>query len=127
MIYTDTHTHWDKAVKDVEMYLNNAYNKTTEGTPYELLHGYTPKLTNSMVQKFGLNSTACWDPRVAQQEARKRICEKLKVMRQSTITTHVLRMWCSTLERFWQCPPNRRSVKTTGEMQGPFASTLSAP
>jgi len=75
MIYTEEHVRWDRAVSDVEMYLNNTFNKTTEMTPYEL-HGYVPKLTNGVIQKFGLNSTECKNPKIVQQEARDRILRK---------------------------------------------------
>lgn len=39
-IYAKDQAHWDQKIKDIEMYSNNMFNKTTERTPYELLHGY---------------------------------------------------------------------------------------
>jgi len=62
---------------------------TTERTPYELLHGYTPKLINGVIQQFGLNSATCQDPRAAQQEARDRICEKQRDMAKYYSHKHV--------------------------------------
>lgn len=121
MIYTDKHTHWDRAVKDVEMYLNCAYNKTTERTPYELLHGYTPKLTNCVVQSLGLNSTACQDTKMVQQEARDRIKEKQKVMAEYYNRKRVNNVVFDTGEVVaMSAPPIAGEVS---KLQGSFTST----
>lgn len=51
-------------------------NKTTEKMPFELLHGYCPRLTDGVIQLMGLNSAEGHDPTMLQGEARDRILEK---------------------------------------------------
>ncbi|GFS92573.1 transposon Tf2-8 polyprotein [Trichonephila clavipes] len=38
------HRYWDSKIKEVERNLNNFINKTTNKTPFEMLHGYSSML-----------------------------------------------------------------------------------
>ncbi|KFM63209.1 Retrovirus-related Pol polyprotein from transposon 17.6, partial [Stegodyphus mimosarum] len=68
------HKDWDKKIKECERNLNNMINKTTNKTPFEMLHGYSPKFNDGLMRIITDGDANEWEYSVIlQNEARTRI------------------------------------------------------
>jgi len=71
------HKDWDSRIKETERNLNNTVNKTTDKTPFELLHGYSPRLKDGILRKVADESVDRWtNPKEVQEETRNVIEKK---------------------------------------------------
>ena len=69
------HKDWDKRIKQCERNLNNMVNNTTDKTPFQMLHGYSPRLSGEGLARMLADEDAVeWeDPETVQAEARNTI------------------------------------------------------
>lgn len=81
-ISAEDQIHWDKKLKYVERYLNTAVNKTTGETRIKLLHGYSPKFNFNVINLLSLTSDEWTEPENLQIEARARIEQQQKKMKE---------------------------------------------
>lgn len=71
------HKDWDKKIKQCERNLNNVVNNTSGRTPFEMLHGYSPRFNDGILRRLADEDAENWTaPEEVQAEARKRIEER---------------------------------------------------
>lgn len=76
------HKDWDLRIKETERNLNNLVNKTTDKTPFEILHGYSPRFTDGILRKVGDESADEWtNPKEIQDQTRSIIEKKQHQMK----------------------------------------------
>lgn len=44
------HKDWDLEIKEVQSYLNAAYNVSTGTSPFKMLHGYQPRVEDGLLR-----------------------------------------------------------------------------
>ncbi|UYV65505.1 hypothetical protein LAZ67_3004542, partial [Cordylochernes scorpioides] len=73
---------WDLKIKEVERDLNNAVNKTTNKTPFETLHGYSPRFHDGILRRLADEDMDPWtDPEKIQESVRTQIENKQEIMK----------------------------------------------
>lgn len=78
------HKDWDLRIKETERNLNNVVNKTTDKTPFEMLHGYSPRFNDGILRKVAELDAEEWrDPKEIQDETYKEIEKKQLKMKES--------------------------------------------
>jgi hypothetical protein len=78
------HKDWDLRIKETERNLNNVVNKTTDKTPFEMLHGYSPRFNDGILRKVADLDAQEWeDPKEIQEETRKEIEKRQQKMKES--------------------------------------------
>ena len=78
------HKDWDLRLKETERNLNNVVNRTTNKTPFEMLHGYSPRFNDGILRRAADEEAEVWtSPEIIQTEARKEIEDKQKKMKKS--------------------------------------------
>ena len=89
-IKNPTHRDWDTNIKEVERNVNNAVNKTTSKTPFELLHGYIPRFHDGALRELTDESENIqWkQPEDLQREAREKIVAQQEVMKSAYDKKH---------------------------------------
>lgn len=70
------HRDWDGRLREIESFLNNAVNKTTNRTPFELIHGYTPDFYAAALQQLVDPAEERKDPNELREKARERILKE---------------------------------------------------
>ncbi|UYV60333.1 hypothetical protein LAZ67_1000859 [Cordylochernes scorpioides] len=71
---------WDLKIKEVERDLNNAVNKTTNKTPFETLHGYSPRFHDGILRRLADEDVDPWtEPdRIQESDAQEELNPCLK-------------------------------------------------
>jgi transposase InsO family protein len=88
------HKDWDAKIKIVERNLNNFVNNTTNKTPFEMLHGYSPRFNDGIIRQLADDDAEEYkDPKLIQNEVKKIIEEK-----QSKMKAYYDRKKCRTLK-----------------------------
>ncbi|UYV68829.1 hypothetical protein LAZ67_6001150 [Cordylochernes scorpioides] len=73
---------WDLKIKEVERDLNNAVNKTTNKTPFETLHGYSPRFHDGILRRLADEDVDPWtEPDRIQESVRTQIENKQEIMK----------------------------------------------
>ncbi|UYV72254.1 hypothetical protein LAZ67_9002361, partial [Cordylochernes scorpioides] len=73
---------WDLKIKEVERDLNNAVNKTTNKTPFETLHGYSPRFHDGILRILADEDVDPWtEPDRIQESVRTQIENKQEIMK----------------------------------------------
>lgn len=67
---TTNQLYWDKRIQEVDRHLNNAVNKTIDKTPFETLHGYTPRFHEDILYTLSKTKDDWTEPTQLQQEVR---------------------------------------------------------
>ncbi|UYV77456.1 hypothetical protein LAZ67_15001063 [Cordylochernes scorpioides] len=71
---------WDLKIKEVERDLNNAVNKTTNKTPFETLHGYSPRFHDGILRRLADEDMDPWtEPERIQESVRTQIENKQEI------------------------------------------------
>lgn len=78
---TTDQRRWDTRVKDVELLLNTAVNKTTSKTPYEALHGYLPRFRAGVLSSLSRTRNDYAPPEQLQGKAREIILHEQTKMK----------------------------------------------
>lgn len=79
-----SHKDWDDKIKIVQRNLNNFVNKSTNKTPFEMLHGYSPRFNDGILRKLADEDSNAWcEPEKLQKEARAKIEESQKEMKEN--------------------------------------------
>ncbi|UYV80752.1 hypothetical protein LAZ67_19001597 [Cordylochernes scorpioides] len=85
---------WDLKIKEVERDLNNAVNKTTNKTPFETLHGYSPRFHDGILRRLADEDMDPWtEPERIQESVRTQIENKQEIMK-----TYYDKKKCRTLQ-----------------------------
>jgi hypothetical protein len=64
-------------IKQCERNLNNVVNNTTDKTPFEMLHGYSPRFNDGILRILADEEAEAWeDPAKIQSDTRKTIEDK---------------------------------------------------
>ncbi|UYV62948.1 hypothetical protein LAZ67_2002587, partial [Cordylochernes scorpioides] len=85
---------WDLKIKEVERDLNNAVNKTTNKTPFETLHGYSPRFHDGILKRLADEDMDPWtEPERIQESVRTQIENKQEIMK-----TYYDKKKCRTLQ-----------------------------
>ena len=70
------HKDWDKRIKEVERNLNCMKNKTTDKTPFEMLHGYVPRYNDGILRMLADEDREIWqEPDKIREDATTIIAE----------------------------------------------------
>ncbi|GIY67077.1 hypothetical protein CDAR_118061 [Caerostris darwini] len=70
----ERHKDRDLIMKKLDRNLNNALNKTTNKTPFQMLHDYSPRFNDGILRKQADESAERWtDPTEIQTSIRERI------------------------------------------------------
>ncbi|UYV70463.1 K02A2.6-like, partial [Cordylochernes scorpioides] len=73
---------WDLKIKEVERDLNNVVNKTTNKTPFETLHGYSPRFHDGILRRLADEDVDPWtEPDRIQESVRSQIENKQEIMK----------------------------------------------
>lgn len=70
---SDDQQHWDVRVPELERHLNSAVSKASSKSPYELLHGYSPRYHGGVLFDYSRTRDSWTDPCVLQDRARQAI------------------------------------------------------
>jgi len=70
MVSEDQH-HWDTHLADLERHLNSAVSKASSKSPFEVLHGYSPRYHGGVIFNHSRTRDDWIDPYVQQDNARK--------------------------------------------------------
>ncbi|UYV74922.1 hypothetical protein LAZ67_12001810 [Cordylochernes scorpioides] len=103
---------WDLKIKEVERDLNNAVNKTTNKTPFETLHGYSPRFHDGILRRLADEDMDPWtEPEKIQESVRTQIENKQEIMK-----TYYDKKKCRTLQfEVGEIVVMRHVPKMTGE------------
>ncbi|UYV62969.1 hypothetical protein LAZ67_2002677 [Cordylochernes scorpioides] len=103
---------WDLKIKEVERDLNNAMNKTTNKTPFETLHGYSPRFHDGILRRLADEDMDPWtEPERIQESVRTQIENKQEIMK-----TYYDKKKCRTLQfEVGKIVVMRHVPKMTGE------------
>ncbi|UYV78553.1 hypothetical protein LAZ67_16001984 [Cordylochernes scorpioides] len=103
---------WDLKIKEVERDLNNAVNKTTNKTPFETLHGYSPRFHDGILRRLADEDVDPWtEPDRIQESVRTQIENKQKIMK-----TYYDKKKCRTIQfEVGEIVVMRHVPKMTGE------------
>ncbi|UYV64019.1 hypothetical protein LAZ67_2006344 [Cordylochernes scorpioides] len=103
---------WDLKIKEVERDLNNAVNKTTNETPFETLHGYSPRFHDGILRRLADEDMDPWtEPEKIQESVRTQIENKQEIMK-----TYYDKKKCCTLQfEVGEIVVMRHVPKMTGE------------
>ena len=75
---------WDSKIKEIERNLNNVVNKTTNKTPFKMLHGYSARFHDGLLRAVADESADTWtEPEEIQEEAKKQIEKSHKEMKKT--------------------------------------------
>ena len=82
-IERNDHRDWDKQLKIIQTNLNTAVNKTTNRTPFEILHGYKPRFHDGALRVLTdtLEHHQWRSPTALQDETRTHILENQPLMK----------------------------------------------
>ncbi|GIY65218.1 retrovirus-related Pol polyprotein from transposon 412 [Caerostris extrusa] len=76
----ERHKNWDLRMKELDRNLNNALNKATNKNPFQMLHGYSPRLNDGILRKQADESAeGRTDPveiQTSSHERKERMCGK---------------------------------------------------
>ncbi|UYV75139.1 hypothetical protein LAZ67_12002608 [Cordylochernes scorpioides] len=103
---------WDLKIKEVERDLNNAVNKTTNKTPFETLHGYSPRFHDGILRRLADEDVDPWtEPDRIQESVRSQIENKQEIMK-----TYYDKKRCRTIQfEVGEIVVMRHVPKMTGE------------
>ncbi|UYV73134.1 hypothetical protein LAZ67_10001919 [Cordylochernes scorpioides] len=103
---------WDMKLKEVERDLNNAVNKTTNKTPFETLHCYSPRIHDGILRRLADEDMDPWtEPERIQESVRTQIENKQEIMK-----TYYDKKKCRTLQfEVGEIVVMRHVPKMTGE------------
>ncbi|UYV70994.1 hypothetical protein LAZ67_8001358, partial [Cordylochernes scorpioides] len=103
---------WDLKIKEVERDLNNAVNKTKNKTPFETLHGYSPRFHDGILRRLADEDMDPWtEPERIQESVRTQIENKQEIMK-----TNYDKKKCRTLQfEVGEIVVKRHVPKMTGE------------
>ncbi|UYV69805.1 hypothetical protein LAZ67_7000807, partial [Cordylochernes scorpioides] len=103
---------WDLKIKEVERDLNNAVNKTTNKTPFETLHGYSPRFHDGILRRLADEDVDPWtEPDRIQESVRTQIENKQEIMK-----TYYDKKKCRTIQfEVGEIVVMRHVPKMTGE------------
>ncbi|UYV67847.1 hypothetical protein LAZ67_5002219 [Cordylochernes scorpioides] len=103
---------WDLKIKEVRRDLNNAMNKTTNKTPFETLHGYSPRFHDGILRRLADEDMDPWtEPERIQESVRPQIENKQEIMK-----TYYDKKKCRTLQfEVGEIVVMRHVPKMTGE------------
>ncbi|UYV66648.1 hypothetical protein LAZ67_4002441, partial [Cordylochernes scorpioides] len=103
---------WDLKIKEVERDLNNAVNKTTNKTPFETLHGYSPRFHDGILRRLADEDVDPWTkPDRIQESVRTQIENKQEIMK-----TYYDKKKCRTIQfEVGEIVVMRHVPKMTGE------------
>ncbi|UYV66976.1 hypothetical protein LAZ67_4003508, partial [Cordylochernes scorpioides] len=103
---------WDLKIKEVERDLNNAVNKTTNKTPFETLHGYSPRFHDEILRRLADEDVDPWtEPDRIQESVRTQIENKQEIMK-----TYYDKKKCRTIQfEVGEIVVMRHVPKMTGE------------
>ncbi|UYV79687.1 hypothetical protein LAZ67_18000272, partial [Cordylochernes scorpioides] len=103
---------WDLKIKEVERDLNNAVNKTTNKTPFETLHGYSPRYHDGILRRLADEDVDPWtEPDRIQESVRTQIENKQEIMK-----TYYDKKKCRTIQfEVGEIVVMRHVPKMTGE------------
>ncbi|UYV75780.1 hypothetical protein LAZ67_13001327, partial [Cordylochernes scorpioides] len=122
---------WDLKIKEVERDLNNAVNKTTNKTPFETLHGYSPRFHDGILRRLADEDVDPWtEPDRIQKSVRSQIENKQEIMK-----TYYDKKRCRTIQfEVGEIVVMRHVPKMTGEptkaqpkYRGPLIITEALP
>ncbi|UYV69772.1 hypothetical protein LAZ67_7000699, partial [Cordylochernes scorpioides] len=101
-----------RKIKEVERDLNNAVNKTTNKTPFETLHGYSPRFHDGILRRLADEDMDPWtEPERIQENVRTQIENKQEIMK-----TYYDKKKCRTLQfEVEEMVVMRHVPKMTGE------------
>ncbi|UYV77850.1 hypothetical protein LAZ67_15002575, partial [Cordylochernes scorpioides] len=102
----------DLKIKEVERDLNNAVNKTTNKTPFETLHGYSPRFHDGILRRLADEDVDPWtEPDRIQESVRTQIENKQEIMK-----TYYDKKKCRTIQfEVGEIVVMRHVPKMTGE------------
>ncbi|UYV70462.1 hypothetical protein LAZ67_7003134 [Cordylochernes scorpioides] len=103
---------WDLKIKEVERDLNNVVNKTTNKTPFETLHGYSPRFHDGILRRLADEDVDPWtEPDRIQESVRSQIENKQEIMK-----TYYDKKRCRTIQfEVGEIVVMRHVPKMTGE------------
>ncbi|UYV81732.1 hypothetical protein LAZ67_20002148, partial [Cordylochernes scorpioides] len=102
---------WDLKIKEVERDLNNAVNKTTNKTPFETLHGYSPRFHDGILRLADEDVDPWTEPDRIQDSVRTQIENKQEIMK-----TYYNKKKCRTIQfEVGEIVVMRHVPKMTGE------------
>lgn len=87
-VCTTDQRHWDTHIRKVERHLNTVINKTTSKTPYEVLHGYIPRIQQGVLRSVSRTRNNSQDPKEIQLEVRQNILDQQKNMKKAYDKRH---------------------------------------
>ncbi|KAL1417183.1 hypothetical protein MTO96_000664 [Rhipicephalus appendiculatus] len=77
-----THKDWDQNIKEVESYLNTAYNASTGTSPFRLLHGYQPMMQDGVLRWLNTENNEWVCPEQLQEAAQENVVSQQEKSKQ---------------------------------------------
>ncbi|UYV73949.1 hypothetical protein LAZ67_11001566 [Cordylochernes scorpioides] len=91
---------WDLKIKEVERDLNNAVNKTTNKTPFETLHGYSPRFHDGILRRLADEDVDPWtEPDRIQESVNERLLTSFIPVPHDVLFEEIVE-WCSQASVF---------------------------
>lgn len=86
-VSAETEVTWDKKIAEMECQLNNAVNKTIGDTPFHVLYGYYPSITDGVLSHV-VTEQRYEDVNSLQQQIRQRILAEHKLWTEKHASSH---------------------------------------
>lgn len=124
------HKDWDLKIKEVESYLNAAYNASTGTSPFKMLHGYQPRVEDGLLRWLNKENEEWEQPENLHESGREAIQHKQEKSSEYFDKSHFAAQKLKVGDLVvMRCPPERTGepTKTQARFRGPLFVTEVLP